>query len=364
MNTSAALVISDLGSGGAQKVAVGLAAYLVSQGIKVSVITLDSPESDFHFLPANIQRFALNEKNPSGSVWRAVSKNVNRILKLRKAIINSNSETVLSFVGPTNILTILATIGLNKRVVISERNDPARQSFGHIWDILRHALYGFAHAVTCNSQSAIKALRAYVSESKLHYIPNYLPAVNLVYLVQDHLKPKIILAVGRLHQQKGFDILLNAFLQVHQSAPDWRLVILGKGPLEKNLKTQAMSLGLSKSVEFKGVVENPYEFYAQSRIFVLSSRHEGTPNALLEAMSCGVPSIVSDSCEGALAYVNHGRSGLVFENENADNLSKKIMQLIENESLRKEYAAAGQCAVQELHDADYIYKKWLSVLFS
>lgn len=361
MKQAVTIVIADLGSGGAQKIAVSLAGFILSAGHNVTIITLAGPEGDFYTVPQQAQRMCLYETGKSGHFVLGLVANMRRIFKLRKAIRTAKGGAVLSFIGPTNILTILACLGLNARVVISERNDPARQSFGSFWDALRRLLYRYADIVTANSQQAIDAMHAYVPMEKLMLIPNQLQRPESVYLKPSSAKENIILAVGRLHPQKGFDILLKAFVEAHKQNPDWRLVILGKGPREGVLKDEARALGISNAVDFMGVVQNPYEFYARAPIYVLSSRHEGTPNALLEAMSCGLAPVVSDACHGALAYVQSQKSGLIFKSENVADLERCLLALMDDSKAQADYGLAAKHAVSGL-DAGSIYKLWEKAL--
>lgn len=343
------IVISDLGSGGAQKVAVSLASDLAEQQKKVTLITLAGNDDDFHTLPANIKRVALNLNQNSDNFIEGILSNLRRILALRRAIKQSGAKTTVSFIAPTNILTIAAAVGLNTKTIISERNDPARQSFGKLWDTLRKVTYRFADIVTANSPNAIQTLKESVPEKKLSFVPNALPKPKKKYCVPYEKKEKIILIVGRLHPQKAHDVLLSAFAKISPSNPEWSLVIVGEGSLRLTLENQALSLGISDRVTFTGVSNNPYEHYARAQIFVLPSLHEGTPNSLLEAMSCGVAPIISDACEGALPYVENNISGLIVPVNDSDALAIALQTLIADQYLREKIGHAAQEKVSPLY---------------
>ena len=343
-----AFVIADLGSGGAQKIAIGLMQHLNNNNHSITCITLDDGKHDFHTLPPSIKRITLNARVPSTNFIAALYANWKRISLLRRALKSATPETVISFIATTNILTILATYKMNSKVIISERNDPTRQSFGKFWDILRVYLYKHADFTTANSNIAINAMRKYVPNEKLIYIPNQLKKPGAKYITSIDKKEKIILAVGRLHHQKAFDTLINAFSLFHQENIDWTLKIIGHGPLEETLKQQTKKLNLEHAVTFTGKIKNPYDYYAKASIFVLPSRHEGTPNALLEALSCGLPSIVSNSCDGAFEYIQHKKSGLVFEVDNVTQLSNMMTDLANNKKLQRDLGKTAQSNVQTL----------------
>lgn len=105
----------------------------------------------------------------------------------------------------------------------------------------------------------------------------------------------VVLFVGRLHPQKDLETWLRAFERVHQSNPDTRAVIAGQGPLQDDLSATAARLGIANVVSVPGYVDNPYRFMDQASVFLLSSRFEGLPTVLIEAMACGCP-VVSTDC--------------------------------------------------------------------
>lgn len=347
------LLIADLGAGGAQKILTSLAAYWAEKGHDVSVITLCDGQNKFFQLSPSVKHISLDLQNSTNNPLTA---NFKRISKIRYTLKTLKAEQVISFIGSTNILAILAAIGLKTKLIISERNDPSRQSFGLFWDSLRKLLYRFANVVTANSDIAIAAMRTYVPENKLVMIPNQLtpPEAHFIKSMKD--KDNIILAVGRLYPQKGFDTLLRAYALLET---DWTLTIVGQGPLEDELNTLAQSLNIADRVTFTGQVENPYDYYARAKIFALPSRHEGTPNALLEAMSCGVCPIISDAAEGALPYVKNAAQ--IFACDNAEDLATKLTHIMYNPEHLQNGAEQATNAVHSLRP-EAILPQWDEVL--
>ncbi len=348
-----AVVIADLGSGGAQKVAMSLVQDLTKKGKKIALITLTDPSSDFHTIPPNVKRIDLS----NCTTTKGMRANIDRINALRQHFKTLQPAKIVSFIAPTNILCVWANLGLSSQLIISERNDPARQSFGKLWDTLRRISYRFADCVTANSKNAIESLKAYVPERKLHFVPNALAKPP----VTKAPKEKSILIVGRLHPQKNHAVLLNAFAQTRKKHPDWNLIIAGDGPLMEPLKAQAKALKISKSVTFKGTVKEPYKLYTKASIFVLPSLHEGTPNALLEAMSCGCAPIISDACEGALPYITHGKSGMITPVNDIEALAEALLAIMDNPDRCFEIGQTAQKKVAPLHEKSTA-DLWQSVL--
>lgn len=144
---------------------------------------------------------------------------------------------------------------------------------------------------------------------------------------------KQVLAVGRYEPQKGFDLLLQAWQQVHQQHPDYVLAIYGAGD-PTPYKRQAQELKIENSCQFHAPVDNIAEKYMESEIFVLSSRFEGFGMVITEAMSCGIPS-VSFACPcGPKDIINNGKDGFLVENGNINKLAEKICFLIKNPEIR------------------------------
>lgn len=333
------LVIADMGSGGAQQVVSQLAGHWAAAGRRVGLLTLAASDTDFFKVDGKVERHFVGGIGASHSLVERLTRNVRRVLAIRRALRAFNGDTAIGFVAPTNVLLILASCGLGLRVVVSERNDPARQSFGTFWDFLRRLLYRRADLVSANSRSALQTLRAYVPDEKLVYLPNPLRSA-LTSPVQDGAREPIILNVGRLHRQKGQDLLIRAFAATAAELPGWRLCIVGEGGERANLQGLISSLSLDGRVELVGQTVDPFVWYRRASIFAFPSRFEGTPNALLEAMSCGLPVAVSDMAPSVLELVRDGHEGLVASGEDVGSISRAIRVLAQDESLRARLGAA------------------------
>jgi len=120
---------------------------------------------------------------------------------------------------------------------------------------------------------------------------------------------RVVLAVGRLHAQKGFDLLLEAFAQINRAAPDTRLLILGEGHERARLEAERGRLGLDEVAELPGFVPDPVPYMARSEVFVLSSRNEGLPSALIEALAAGTRVVAADCAHGPAEILEGGRYG-------------------------------------------------------
>lgn len=330
-------VLGGLNYGGAERVASHLLNYWYHDGWDLTLISRRGPANDFYEIPDDIERINLGGEGPSQNKLIALFRNLPFIWRLRQAIKESECEVVLSFLTKTNIHTILACIGLQKRVIISERNDTTRQDHPWPWATLREIVYRYADVVTANSEIAITGMQDYVPKEKLKMVP------NPVFIPDEKAKPdqsQKLLNVGRLVPQKNQKLILEALANINpETLRGWTLDILGSGEEEEKLRDLAKAKDLEDQVILHGLVSDTGHYYSNASIFILSSVYEGTPNALLEAMSFGLPSIVSDSLPGALEIVDHGLNGLIFSSGNAEDLAKKIEILLHDPQLRSNMGA-------------------------
>lgn len=214
------------------------------------------------------------------------------------------------------------------RLVISERNASSSMvgEFTHqpgglrprLFSLLVRPSYRFADAVIAVSDEVAARVRAVpgVRPERVHVVhnPSWSPEIEKRATEPvDHpwlgeADPPAILAVGRLDRQKDFETLLRAFALLSEGR-EARLIILGEGPLRRDLDSLIRQLGLEEKVSMPGFVENPFAFMARASVFAMSSRHEGFPNVLVEAMSCGTPVVSTDCPSGPADILEDGRYG-------------------------------------------------------
>ncbi|MEL6441899.1 MAG: glycosyltransferase family 4 protein, partial [Cyanobacteria bacterium J06621_8] len=291
------LIIHGLSSGGAERVMSVLANYWAAKGWQINILTFVD-EAPFYRLDSKINYIPLGIAKNSTNLATAIINNWQSIQKLRRAITKSDPNLVISFMTNVNVTTLLATRGLNIPVVISERNDPNKLPASKVWISLRSLTYGLASAIVVQTNRAFNYFRPQL-QSKMAIIAN--PVI--IQTEPSSYNPESsnqlsIVAMGRLEHQKGFDLLLEAFAHLKDDYPEWTLSILGEGTLREELESQRSRLKLGDRVYFPGRVENPAQLLKQADIFVMSSRFEGFPNALCEAMACGLPVISTDCPNG------------------------------------------------------------------
>lgn len=153
-------------------------------------------------------------------------------------------------------------------------------------------------------------------------------------------KEKILIAAGRLAEQKDYPTMLRAFSQVLESQ-EARLIILGRGPLESNLKELCKELGIIKKVNFLGFKSNPYKYISKADIFLLSSRWEGFGHVIVEAMACGVPVIATDCKSGPAEIIKSNQYGVLVPVGDVEILAEKTIEALKDDILRQSFIDLG-----------------------
>lgn len=362
-------VISSLSSGGAERVMSIMANYWAEKGQEITIITLDSLASDFYELHPNIKRIVLGLMRESENLWASIKNNVVRLLSLRRAIKTSKPEVVISFVEKTNILTLLATRGLGLKIIISERIDPAHYNIGRTLFWLRKVTYPWASATVVQTVKVREWMINTVGKGAVEIIPNPIQYRNkenncetpILNITSSRKFLRIVVAMGRLSPQKGFDLLLSAFARVAHLNPEWCLTVFGEGEERDRLTRLSNELGVAERVFFPGRVKNPLSLLRQADIFVMSSRYEGFPNALLEAMSCGLAVISFDCPSGPREIIRNDIDGLLVPPEDVNGMSTAMNRLMAND-VERERLASHAVEVTERFGLEKIMRMWESLL--
>lgn len=345
------LVISSLGSGGAERALVGLANWWCHKH-KVTIITyLDKP--DFYSLDDKVVRVRVSQQASS----KALSF-FKRLKGLRREIIKSTPDRVLSFVDRCNVLTLLSTLGLGLKVIVAERTNPEYYNIGKLWNILREIFYSKAYRIIIQTESIRNWALKYKSDDSVYTIPNAIDNSRLKLIMKSDASAKVkkfefsILAIGRLSYEKGHDQLLLAFSKIHHLYPQWGIEIIGDGVLRGDLELLVESLQLKDKVYFHGNLQNPFNILRQSNIFVLPSRVEGFPNVLLEALSAGKPCISFNCPSGPSDLISHKNNGLLVNPNDINAMAEAMKFLIDYPEVREKFAKQANDIIQRFNEAE------------
>lgn len=343
-----------------------MANYWAAKGEEVALITLASEGMDFYALHPGVRRAALGfSPKPSGPM-EGLLANLRRVLSLRRSIRSSKPDVVISFVYRTNVLTLFATRGLGVPVVVCERTDPTRHAVGRGWLLLRRLLYPRADAVTVQTGGRAREwAERFVRRDRVRVIPNpVLPTPRSPRAAGNaSSSARTVAAMGRLAPVKGFDLLIRSFAHLAPEHPGWFLTIIGEGAERSRLEALARDLGVAERVNLPGRADDPAKTLSPADFFVLSSRYEGFPNALLEAMSCGLPAVSFDCPSGPREIVRDGIDGVLVKNGDVDALATAMDRLMSDAAQRGRLASRAP-EVTERFGLEKVMGMWEDVLDS
>lgn len=359
------LIGASLGCGGAERVFTLLARGFDERGHRVVAITTTAKE-DFYTLPSGITRIAFDlvgrrRAHEATLSWPTMAfRALANLPVLRSAILRTRPDVVVTFGDQINIVVLLCMLGSGCPVVISEHNDSSRHRLALPWRILRRLAYARSERLVSVSVGVDRGFRWLPAQKRtVIYNPVEVPGTSDPNTtLPAGLHPgRFVVAVGRLTSQKGFDLLLEAASNVLPDAPGWSLAILGQGEDHASLTARASALGLGKRVVFLGAIADPFTVLRQAAFFVLSSRWEGFPMVLLEALACELPVVSFDCPSGPSEVVKHGANGLLVPAEDVDQLAVAMRRMIDEETTRERMRGR---AVQSVHrfSLDTIMTEW------
>jgi len=337
-------LIHSLSAGGAERVLSTLANYWAEQGWEVTVATMASSQGDFYTLDNRITRHELSLTAKSRNPVSGLLNNISRVMAIRKLLRDTRPDVAISMMTTANILLALASMGKRGLVTIgSERTHPPNAVHARFWKIARRYTYRWLSAVVVLSDESAKWLLEHTNTRHVTTIPN--PAVwplpSHTPLVEPPRKPPgycRLLTAGRLSQEKGYDLLIQAFSQLAPQFPNWQLVIIGDGPLRDDLKAQLTDARLTTQVLLPGRCGNLTAWYESADLYVLTSRFEGFPNTVVEAMSHGLSVVSFDCVTGPREIIRHDIDGVLVPPENVAKLTVALGDLMRNPAKREQLA--------------------------
>jgi glycosyltransferase involved in cell wall biosynthesis len=325
------LLLSHLGGGGAEHVMALLARGLSQQKYEVHLGLIGQGDTSGATIPAWVALHALGAKRARAGAFPLLRL----VWRLRPAVVLTGAAEV-SF-----LVLLLRPLFPPRTAVLVRQNATVTSVLTNaplpgLMRLLYRSLYRSSDQVICQSGAMAKDLvqALGIEDEQIAVLPN---PVDFAGIRDAAHKPAMrsgagpqLLAVGRLSREKGFDLLLNALVMVRGRFPEAHLILVGAGQEETALKLLCRELGLDRAVRFAGHVDQPYQYFASTSLFVLPSRHEGMPNALLEAAAAGLP-LAAMPASGGVVDLLRGRPGAWVATEiTASALAVTIITALES----------------------------------
>jgi len=353
MRKKIVLINNVVGNFGVGRVMNALANGLYSKGYDVTIFFMQDGENGYEY-EDSIKRKVIFE-NRDNSMKRKIA----RVLKLREILKENNDSTFIVFEYFLNMQVLMASFGLKRRIIISERNDPNRENSRFIIKNLRNLLYKTSHKLVCQTEDARKYFPDSVRK-KAVVIPNPIKSD----LPNPHVgeRRKVITNFCRLNKQKNLPLLIDSFEKLVKNYPEFKLEIYGDGPEKQNLTDYISKRELDKSVFLYDSVSNIHEIVKDAYLFVSSSDYEGLSNSMIEAMAIGIPSICTDCpCGGAKMIIKNGVNGLLVPVNDSNKLYLSMKEVLDNPKKAEKLSTNG-VSIRDTLAVERIVEQWSNLL--
>ena len=347
--------IPSLTRGGAERVMSNLANQFSRAGYDITFVLQEKVDDEYDTFPEVKKLYLPSDSDKSKSINR-----IEQLKNIRKAIIKTNPDVALSFLDRANQKFLIATIGLKIKKYCSVRSTFEVECSSWKKELIVRLLFPKADGIILQTQEIEKQFKDEGINIKSFIIPNQI--AEEFFNREFHGQRKNIVSVGRLESPKNHKLLIEAFAKIADKTPE-NLLIYGTGSLQNELKSLISKLNLQDRIFLKGLTSDVPSAIIGSKLFVMSSDFEGSPNALLEAIALGIPSISTDCpCGGPKEIIEDGKNGFLVPVGNADALAQKMLYILSMTD--NEIYSISECAKKsaEKYRPEIVFKKWKSVL--
>lgn len=356
------ILIGSMARGGAERVAATLANAWSDAGREVWLVSTylgdrftgyprRTKVSVAHLIDAVSQR----------KRWRWLDA-LRKAVALRRMIRTIHPDVVLSFLTNVNVLAISSLGTAQVPLIISERTDPAADvDLSRTLRMARVLVYPFADALVVQTAAAAERYAARLRRvARIEIIHNPLPKeLDDSPLRSRHEGPGgRVIAMGRLSPEKGFDSLIEAYANALASDSSWSLQIWGDGPLHSELTQLIEKLHLRERVQLCGATTQPWVAMAAAQIFVLPSRYEGFPNAMLEAMAVGLPCVAFDCPSGPRELADGGSAAIIVPAGDVSQLALALRQFAADREARRALGERAAAHVRRAFGEQRVIEHW------
>ena len=374
------LYIDSLKLGGAERVTLTWARWLYQAGWQPMVLTRQPVSWDFYPVPPEVERAV----EPADVSWMRRLGPLAfpfRVLRLQRWLDDQNVDLAIGVTSLPAIKLLFAARLLGVPCVVSERNYPPLKRIGRIWSGLRRLSYPWAALHLVQTRAVGRWMAAHLGSHRQLLLPN--PVQWPLARFHPSLEPQhwlgqrgvqatdlVMLAVGTKADQKGFDRLVRWWIPLAQVDARLQLVIVGLDERPYHGRDQQAALRallvnhpeLKERLQFPGRVGNLADWYARAQLFVLSSRYEGFPNVLLEAMAAGCCCVAADCPQGPADLIQDGVNGRLLPNTASDGQWVQVLGGLLKDGDARDRLAAQAMAVRELYAPQVLQQRLLQAL--
>jgi GalNAc-alpha-(1->4)-GalNAc-alpha-(1->3)-diNAcBac-PP-undecaprenol alpha-1,4-N-acetyl-D-galactosaminyltransferase len=349
-------VLNTLAMGGSERVSSILCNAWAAQGHKVLLVqSFSGGAQNFFNLDPTIRQEALGRQGGKRSPFEILR----RMSKLRRLARQFQPDVIISFLNNVNLVMLIATAGLGMRRIVGERADPVATPIPKAVRWGCRLLYRFADMVLVqNWQQGVRLEGLYGRMPRLTSIANPLPDIVPARSARRGEGRRRIASLGRLEKSKQVDLVIRAFHRLAASHKSWELHIYGDGPARGCLETTAAAGPGAERIHFHGRTDRALEVLAASDLYASASAYEGFPNALMEAMAVGLPTLSTDCPCGPRDMTDDGEVGLLVPMDDEDSFTHAMAQLMDDEALRRSLGEKAAAHIRSLCGREVVLAQW------
>ncbi|MCH5228168.1 MAG: glycosyltransferase [Muribaculaceae bacterium] len=353
MDKTLTIVCGPLVSGGAERVISILLNPFVEEYKTVNLIKWNQGK-DFYEINPKVNVIDFTSYSKSNNIFK-------KIFKFPSLIKSLHTDIIISFLTPYSLLVLISIIFTKYKIIVAERLDPRLLPGGDIMRTIRNILFRRANGILCQT-NFIKELYPRYLRKKIKVIYN--PIILSKELIGSALnvnKENKIVAIGRLHPQKNYNLLIEGFSLFNKINPNYKVEIYGDGVLKDKIQNQIDSKNLHNKIIIKKPTKNVHSEILDAKLFLMTSDYEGMSNALIEAMCLGLP-VVSTKVSGATDLIKNKKNGILIDS-NPNDLYEAMKYIITNETVQTEFGKEGAKLYHQL-EVKKISKEWIDYINS
>lgn len=350
-------LVSHLQSGGAERTVSYLSSYLAEYETDVMILSLT--DNIFYEINPRVKVEKLHINRESNNLFGRFFAAIERMIKVNISLLKYKPDVVFCMLPDT----AKYLLGLHRRrkfkLITSERINPEIYK-GSSALKLKEKIYSESDGIVFQTQRAMDFYPKEIQKKSI-VIHNAIGNEYVYQVPEINERKKKVTAIGRLSDQKDYPTLLEAFREVLKQHPEYTLEIFGNGPDKDKLKQLSEELGIGSSVYFMGAHKDAIVQAADSACYVMSSKYEGMPNALMEAMAVGLPCVSTDCPNGPAELITSGVNGVLVPVGDAQALSEAILRMIEDRDFAEKCGANAR-KILETHNINIKAKEYMEYI--
>lgn len=355
---SIAFYISSLRKGGAERVIVNLAEHFNKEGYRTVIVTTRKADKEYE-ISSEIRR-RISEPREEALNRGRIGNFILRFMTLRQIWKEEKPGLILSFIGKNNMMAILTSAFLKIPVVVSVRGNPPSEYPTKGLKLVADILFKRAAGVVLQTKDSVSFFAKGV-QRKAVILENPLNPAFIKPAYTGERRNEIV-SVGILDENKNQAMLVKAFYGITDDFPEMKLILYGEGEKRGELETLVKKLGIEERVQMPGQCDKVQDTIDRARIFVLTSDTEGSPNAVIEAMSLGLAVISTDCpCGGPAELIRNRENGMLVPVRDEKALEEALREILTNPAL-EEKLRKNAVQIQKTMEPETVSRKWQQYL--